>query len=138
MILVDTAPLLAMLHVADQQHRRCLKWYDMARGPLLVPQTVMVEAAYMVSQRCGPKVEAELVRSMGPGGPFDLVAIQKTDMLRIAHLVEKYSDFPLGVVDASVIAVAERLNITTIATLDVRHFAAVRPNHTESFVLVPE
>jgi predicted nucleic acid-binding protein len=48
-----------------------------------------------------------------------------------------YADFPLGTTDASVIAVAERLGATEIATLDHRHFRAVRPTHIASFTLLP-
>lgn len=50
-----------------------------------------------------------------------------SDWLRIAELVARYSDLPLGTVDASVVATAERLAITEVATLDRRHFTVVRP-----------
>jgi predicted nucleic acid-binding protein len=52
-------------------------------------------------------------------------------------LVEQYGDFPLGGIDASVIALAERLEVDTIATLDERHFRAVRPKHRRAFRIVP-
>lgn len=55
----------------------------------------------------------------------------------MAALVEQYADLPLGTTDASLIAVAERLDITEIATLDRRHFTVVRPRHVEAFDLVP-
>ncbi|MHA6785706.1 hypothetical protein ACVGOW_32620 [Pseudonocardia saturnea] len=55
----------------------------------------------------------------------------------MAQLVEQYADFPLGGSDASVVAIAERRSITTILTIDRRHFTAVRPNHIESFELLP-
>jgi predicted nucleic acid-binding protein len=107
-ILVDTGPLVALLHAGDRQHERCLNWYDTARGPLIVPQTVAVEVAYFVAQRRGPAVEADFIRSLGPDGPFELDALRPTDMARVAELVEQYADFPLGTVDASVIALTER------------------------------
>jgi uncharacterized protein len=59
------------------------------------------------------------------------------DWERVAQLTEKYADQHLGGVDAGLVAVAERLNVTTIATLDRRHFVIVRPNHTEALTLVP-
>lgn len=55
----------------------------------------------------------------------------------MAELVETYIDLPLGIVDAAVIAIAERLRLTEIATLDHRHFTVVRPQHTTAFVLLP-
>ena len=58
------------------------------------------------------------------------------DWIRIAELVAIYHDLPLGTVDASVVALAERLGISTIATLDRRHFTIVRPKHVPSFELL--
>ena len=55
----------------------------------------------------------------------------------MAELVETYVDMPLGGADASVVAIAERLGETTIATLDRRHFGVVRPAHATAFELVP-
>lgn len=49
----------------------------------------------------------------------------------------QYADFPLGGVDASVIAVAERFGTDRIATLDRRHFSVVRAKHTPSLTLLP-
>jgi predicted nucleic acid-binding protein len=59
------------------------------------------------------------------------------DIRRMAELVETYVDLPLGIVDAAVIAIAERLQLTEIATLDQRHFGVVRPSHTRAFTLLP-
>jgi predicted nucleic acid-binding protein len=59
------------------------------------------------------------------------------DWLRIAELVATYRDLPLGTVDASVVAAAERRGTHTIATIDRRHFSVVRPAHTPAFDLVP-
>jgi predicted nucleic acid-binding protein len=66
-----------------------------------------------------------------------VVDLELTDYERMAELVETYADFPLGTTDAAVVAVAERLRITEIATFDRRHFHAVRPRHTDGFQLLP-
>jgi predicted nucleic acid-binding protein len=50
--------------------------------------------------------------------------------------VSRYRDLPLGTVDASVIAAAERLGISEVATVDRRHFSVVRPRHAEAFTLL--
>jgi predicted nucleic acid-binding protein len=55
----------------------------------------------------------------------------------MAGLVETYIDLPLGIVDAAVLAIAERLRLTEIATLDHRHFNIVRPNHVQASTLLP-
>lgn len=62
---------------------------------------------------------------------------EPADLVRIAELIETYADLRLGTVDASVLATAERLGTTTIATLDRRHFTILRPRHVDAFELVP-
>jgi hypothetical protein len=57
--------------------------------------------------------------------------------MRIAQLVAEYDDMPLGTVDASVVAAAERLQVIQIATLDRKHFSVVRPAHADAFELLP-
>jgi predicted nucleic acid-binding protein len=63
--------------------------------------------------------------------------VEPADWNRIAELVEQYEDLPLGIVDASVVAVCERLGESRLATLDHRHFSVVRPRHCEALTLLP-
>jgi predicted nucleic acid-binding protein len=65
---------------------------------------------------------------------MDLTA---ADYARMAELVVTYGDLPLGTTDASVIAIAERLKLTDVATLDRRHFTVVRPAHVNALTLLP-
>ena len=60
------------------------------------------------------------------------------DWARVRQLLERYADLPLNLVDASVVAVAERLEESAIATLDHRHFSVVRPRHVRRFELLPD
>ena len=108
----------------------------LARRPLLVPATVVAEVAYLLSREAGPKVESLFLDSLA-AGDFTPVDLSVADYARMAELTRRYDDLPLGTTDASVIAVAERLGITEIATLDRRHFTVVRPQHTATFALVP-
>lgn len=68
---------------------------------------------------------------------FELVSLTQADTIRVAELVARYDDLPLGTTDASVIALAEWFGVDEIATLDHRHFRVVRPNHVRSFKLMP-
>jgi predicted nucleic acid-binding protein len=70
-------------------------------------------------------------------GNFSLEPVRPADLIRIAELVAQYHDLPLGTVDASVVATAERLQIAEIATVDRRHFSIVRPAHIDVFRLLP-
>jgi predicted nucleic acid-binding protein len=59
------------------------------------------------------------------------------DWRRCSELIERHDDLGLGVVDSSIVAVAERLGASTIATLNHRDFAVVRPVHVAAFELLP-
>jgi predicted nucleic acid-binding protein len=105
-------------------------------GPLVVPQLVITEVAYLLESRLGVDAEVRFLGDLAAGN-FTTDPVQPGDWLRIAELVAEYRDLPLGTVDASVVAAAERLGIVTIATLDRRDFGVVRPAHLPSFEIVP-
>jgi len=107
-----------------------------AEGPLLVPSPVLGEIGYLLQSRVGPQAEVTFLKSFGGDG-FHIAELVDQDIQRMAGLVETYIDLPLGIVDAAVIAIAERLRLTEIATLDHRHFNIVRPNHVQAFTLLP-
>lgn len=83
-----------------------------------------------------PDIEATFLDAVA-AGEFEDVPLVENDLKRMAQLVRTYADLPLGAVDASVIAVAERLKLTDVATLDRRHFTVVRPNHVNALNLFP-
>jgi predicted nucleic acid-binding protein len=70
-------------------------------------------------------------------GALDVLDLTRADYARARDLYRRYQDLPLGFVDASVVALAERLGESRLATLDRRHFSVVRPHHTTTFTLVP-
>ena len=76
------------------------------------------------------------MRSSGGDG-FKVAELEDTDIGRMAELVETYLDRPLGIVDAAVAAIAERLGLTGIATLDHQHFTVIRPRLVQAFTLPP-
>jgi uncharacterized protein len=106
------------------------------RGPLLVPDLVITEVVYLLATRLGWQPEVRFLGDLA-SGDFTLEPVHPADLLRMAELVAQYHDLPLGSVDASVIAAAERRQIADIATVDRRHFGIVRPKHTEAFQLLP-
>ena len=81
--------------------------------------------------------EVTFLKSFGGNG-FRVAEVEEGDISRIAELVEQYVGLPLGIVDAAVMAVAERLNLAEVATVDRKHFSIVRPRHVSAFRLLPE
>jgi uncharacterized protein len=133
-LIVDTGPLVAMLDATDPDHARCADLLDRSTEPRLVPVCVLVEVEYLL--RPWPEAFAALLRDM-EGGALELVELSARWLLRAGELIERYRDLPLGLVDATVIAAAEMLRETRVATLDHRHFTAVRPAHTDALTLLP-
>jgi predicted nucleic acid-binding protein len=91
---------------------------------------------YLLARDAGSAVGAESLRSFTTGFS-NVVDLTVTDVGRCAELVEQYSDLPPEATDASRVALAQRLEITELATLDRRHFSIVRPNHVDSHSLIP-
>ena len=113
-----------------------MSFFETATEPLVVPQLVVGESAYLVGRIAGTTIEVRLLREL-EASSLAFEPFEPADLGRIAELVEIYADLRLGTVDASVIATAERLGATTIVTLDRRHFTVVRPRHVDAFDLVP-
>ncbi|HTR71258.1 MAG TPA: PIN domain-containing protein [Mycobacteriales bacterium] len=134
--MVDTGLLVAAAIRTDPDHDRCAAFFRESRERLVIPQLVLTEAAYLVGRIAGPAAEAAFVRGVART-PVTLEPVNADDLERIAYLIDTYADLRLGTVDATVIAVAERLNVTTVATLDRRHFTVVGPRHVDAFTLLP-
>ena len=58
------------------------------------------------------------------------------DLRRTSNLLEQNSGANIGLVDATVVAVAERLKIRRILTTDRRHFSLIHPRHCSHFELL--
>ncbi len=136
-VIVDTGPLVALADADDHDHERCVRWLRNATGRLVVPSTIVAEVCYLLGSRCGAAVEAAFLDSLAAADPFEVIAPAADDYRRMAELVRQYGDFPLGGSDAAVVALAERLDAAEVATLDHRHFSAIRPRHCTAFGLLP-
>ncbi|HUY61825.1 MAG TPA: PIN domain-containing protein, partial [Candidatus Dormibacteraeota bacterium] len=107
MLIVDAGPLYAAAARRDKNHWRSVQLLTSAERPLLVPALVVTEVCYLLSDRIGPHAELAFARSVADGGLI-VEPVLDADWERVAELTERYLDLPLGVVDASVVALAER------------------------------
>ena len=105
----------------------------------MVPATVLAETCYLIDRTLGPTAEAAFLDSvgMGPDYTFQLVELVDSDLRRMSVLVRQYADLRLGGTDAEMVAICERLGIVTVATVNLRDFATVRPRHIPAFITVP-
>lgn len=105
-------------------------------GPLITTALVVAESGWLIERQLDPSAEAQFYRAIA-GGDMTVEPLTSADWHRVGELVDTYADLGLGGVDASLVAVAERLELHEIATLDRRHFSVVRPRHVDAFTLLP-
>lgn len=135
-LIVDTGPLFAAMDRADPDHRSCRELLEASVEPLVTTVPVLVELEWLSSSRLGPAAFESVLGSIEDGA-LRIAELDADDWRRIRALCATYADLPLGIVDASVIALAERLGERVVATLDRRHFSVVRPRHVDALQIVP-
>ena len=128
--------LLAAADRSVPAHERCRDLLETHPGPLITTELVLAEAGWLIDRQLGAAAEAALYRSVA-NSELLVEHLTATDWARVAELTDKYADQHLGGVDAGLIALAERLGLTKIASLDHRHFGVVRPSHTAALTLLP-
>lgn len=136
-LVLDTGPLLAALDAADPDHGRCAATLQEAREDLVVPSLVLAELDYWCHQRLGVDAWITFLDDL-LAGAYRLEDVHAADLERCRELQRQYADQTLGVVDASVLALVERLGEDKLATLDHRHFGVLRPGHVPALRLLPQ
>ena len=106
------------------------------QGRLVITSTAIPEACYLLNSYLGQSAEIGFLTSL-INRELLVEHFTSHDLARSIELLKKYDGLNLGLVDASVIAISERLKIRKVLTTDRRHFSTVRPKHCESFVLLP-
>ena len=133
-LLLDTGALYALADADDDWHVRVRDFLKAERSALLVPVTVIPEAAYLMRKRLGAGAEMRFAESLA-AGEIAVENLSEGDLARCAELLRVYNF--LGFVDASIVAMAERLKLRALVTTDRRDFARVRPAHVSAFQLLP-
>jgi uncharacterized protein len=135
-LVLDTGPILALLDAGDPAHESSVAMVEELHEDLVVPTCVLVEVDYWAHKLLGEDTWSVFVEDVASGA-YRLEPLSLNDLQRAAELEREYPDLDLGLVDASVIALCERLGETKVATLDRRDFSVVRPNHCDALALLP-
>lgn len=122
LITLDTSALLALADRRDPNHERVLAAYDDDPGPYIVPAATLGEIGHMLERDLGIQAVTALLFDLAEG--VVEVDCGEGDFARAGALAVRYESLPLGLVDAAVIACAER-NGGRVLTLDRRHFDVV-------------
>ena len=135
-LVLDTGPLYALLDRDDGDHLACRRLVDQTDETLIIPEPVLVELDQLVAARMHPRVFVAFLDDIGADS-YQVEPLEPADLRRVRYLVDRYADSNIGFVDASVLAVVERLNEPKLATLDHRHFRMLRPRHVDALELLP-
>jgi predicted nucleic acid-binding protein len=135
MVIADTSFVVAVAIRTDQKHSICFDTFKKERQ-IYLPQSTFAEIAFMLTRAGGIQGTSYFFLQL-PKSRYIPVPLQTDDYQRTADLLDKYADSRVDFVDASIAAVAERLNITRILTLDRRDFQILRPQHIDRFEILP-
>lgn len=133
--IADTGFVVALLHRGDKNHRAAAAVYQRLQRAYL-PQTALTEVAYLLPSRVGGDAVAEFLRRL-PTSKLFATALTDEDLSTTAAILKQYASSRIDFVDATVMAVAERFDVTTILTVDYRDFRLYRPKHCPYFTLLP-
>ncbi|MBK9747003.1 MAG: PIN domain-containing protein [Chloroflexi bacterium] len=132
----DTSFVIAVFDIHDEFHEPSLAIYR-SHQPIYLPQTTLAEIGYFLTKRYG-NLTVSFFLARFPNTRYRLIPLADEDVARTAEILQKYADTRVDFVDATIAAVAERLNITRVLTLDRRDFSLIRPKHIQQFELLPE
>jgi predicted nucleic acid-binding protein len=135
-VLLDSGFLFAALNASEAEHKSTLRVLKAIRESIVLPVPAVTEVAYLLARDIGQEAAADFVGSLAE---TDLTLESPTgeDYIRCGDLLRQYSDARLDFVDSLIVAMAERLNITRLLTLDHRDFEIIRPKHCSRFELLP-
>lgn len=135
--LLDSGFVYAQLNAKDNWHRRVSEVSLAAqREAIFLPVPAITEITFLLQRDLGNSAVAECMESLA-ATDLTLEIPTAEDYTRSAEILRKYHDANIDFVDACIVAMAERLNITKILTVDRRHFSIFKPKHCDSFEILP-
>jgi predicted nucleic acid-binding protein len=124
-IVADTGAVIALVDADDRHHRRLRALFEKDPAAWVLPWAILPEVDYLLIKHMGAQVELGFVQDLSDGR-WSVDWGTPADLDRAHALCQTYAALEMGLTDAVVMAVAERLQAQAIATLDLRDFAAVK------------
>ncbi len=134
--ILDTSFLFALTDLGDRNHNRVLAVAQSSNEDLVLPVVVLPEICYLIASRLGHQAMRRFMSSL-TNQAVQVESVTAEDLLRVSEVLEQYADSQLDFTDAVIVAIAERLTINRIYTLDRRDFSIIRPIHCDYFELLP-
>ncbi|MGH9520885.1 MAG: PIN domain-containing protein [Terriglobales bacterium] len=124
-VIADSSAMLALVDRDQPEHVELALLYRKFRDGWTVPASTLPELDYLIARRIGAMARMSWLSDL-EAGVFAIAWHVQDDLRNATRLDRQYRDLDLGYVDSMVMATAERLRADAIATLDLRHFGAVR------------
>jgi len=136
MLIADTSGLLASIDRNDRHHETVRSVLLAEREAVIVPELVLAELDYLVLKHLGREAEEALLDDVIEGAYAREPCLDE-DLLRARELIRAYREHDIGLVDATILATAERLGAPRILTLDHRHFRTLKLKNRKPVTIVP-
>lgn len=134
--IADSNFVYALYNANDFHHQDGMSWLSQNTEVMLVPDVVLPEVSYLIARDIGHSgIQTFLERFMQLDVQLEAVGMQ--DLARVRDIVSAYADARFDIVDCCIMALAERLTITRIATFDRRDFSIFQPRHCDYLELLP-
>lgn len=134
--LVDTSFLVSLVSSRERQHKACVQVAQTIQTQLVIPITVLPETTHLIATRISHRAMRAFIRQL-QSPHWYIENLGMNDFERAAEILELYHDTELDFADSTLVAIAERMNIETILTLDQRDFRMIRPSHVDYFTILP-
>jgi len=133
-MLLDTGVFVALLDKSEKNHERCVYFFKEFKGELFTTEPVLTETLYLL----GPAIKAQhsCIDFILKGGAT-LIPQSRESLLRASDLMKKYEDIPMDFADATLVSLAEEMELVEILTLDRRGFGAYRIRGKTAFRISP-
>ena len=125
MVVVDTGALLALIDRDEAHHAALRAAFERQRESWIVPWAVLPEVDYLIATQLGSRTHDLWTEDLADG-LYNVHWGDDIEIGRARQLQHKYKALRLGLVDSVVMTVAELLGASAIATLNLRHFGAVK------------
>lgn len=135
-LLVDSGPLVTQADRRAPEHASVKRILESERGELVVSAFVAAEADFLIESRFGTDVELDFLGDLAEGN-YRVECLTAADLAVARDVARRYADLKLGLADASIVALAARLETTRVLTDDERDFRAVTPLQGGHFTILP-
>jgi len=135
-LLVDSSFLYALYNQDDHHHFEVTVVAEIYAGQFIIPDVVLTEVTFLFRRFGGVPATIQFLKTL-VRGQYQYELVLEEDIIRVYEIMEHYLDAKLDFVDCCLMALAERLEITHICTLDRRDFMLFRPRHCDYLEILP-